>query len=125
VLYVDDLLAAFEAVSASPAAYGEVFNVGGGPQNAVSLLELMEKIKALSGEKLSCLAGESRPGDQLIYVTDHRKLSSITGWKPQVSVDQTLRSLYDWRKRNKGLFEEPSIETSLLPGSLDVIPEAA
>jgi CDP-paratose 2-epimerase len=125
VLHVDDLLRAFDAARSSPAAHGQVFNVGGGPQNAVSLLELMEKVKALTKEKVGYLTGEARPGDQRIYVTNHSKLTNSTGWKPQFGVDQTLRSLYDWRRKNKSLFEEPSAEGSSLPSGLDVVPEAA
>jgi CDP-paratose 2-epimerase len=125
VLHVDDLLRAFDLTSSSPATYGQVFNVGGGPQNAVSLLELMEKIKGVSKEKVGYLTDQSRPGDQLVYVTNHQKLTKMTGWRPEISVDETLRSLFDWRKKNKSLFEESPAEPSMLPGGLHALPEAA
>ncbi|MCI0349624.1 MAG: GDP-mannose 4,6-dehydratase [Acidobacteriales bacterium] len=125
VLHVDDLLRAFELARTSPAAHGEVFNVGGGPRNAVSLLELTDKIQALTKERFDYVTTRPRPGDQLVYVTNHQKLSRLTGWRPEYSVDETLHSLYDWRKRNKALFEEPEAEPGMAEDTLAALPEAA
>jgi dTDP-D-glucose 4,6-dehydratase len=47
---------------------------------------------------------DSRPGDQLVYVTDYSKLQRDTGWKPQVSVKQTLMRIQDWWKQNREVF---------------------
>jgi CDP-paratose 2-epimerase len=124
VLCIDDLLRAFDLASSSPTAYGQVFNVGGGPANAVSLLELIEKIKSLTGEKLAYTTDEPRPGDQLVYVSNHQKLTRMTGWHPHFTVRQSLQLLYDWRRKNKTLFEEPVPEPVESCG-LTVVPEAA
>src|SRR3954451_10697293 len=61
VLCVADLLHAFDLVRRSSAAYGQVFNVGGGPRNAVSLLELIEKIKSLTRRKVPFITDQPRP----------------------------------------------------------------
>ena len=124
VLCIDDLLRAFDLVSTSPTAYGQVFNVGGGPANTVSLLELIEKIKSLTGEKLAYTTDQPRPGDQLVYVTNHQKLTRMTGWHPHFTVRQSLQLLYDWRRKNKALFEEPVAEP-LEDCGLTAVPEAA
>lgn len=124
VLCVEDLLQAFHLVSRSAAAYGQVFNVGGGPANAVSLLELIEAITSLTGEELAFTTAQPRPGDQLVYVTDHQKLTRMTGWQPQFSVAQTLQLLYDWRRKNHSLFEEPVREPMESCG-LAALPEVA
>ena len=124
VLHVDDLLRAFDLVRNHPTTHGQVFNVGGGPRNAVSLLELIEKVRSLTRQDLNFITDKARPGDQLVYVTNHQKLTSLTGWQPEFSVDDTLRSLYAWRKKNKGLFEEPAEEPSMLAG-FSAVPEAA
>jgi CDP-paratose 2-epimerase len=124
VLHIDDLLRAFDLVRHSPATYGQVFNVGGGPQNAISLLELIDKVKSVTRERFTYLTDEPRPGDQLVYVTNYEKLSNLTGWRPQLSVEQTLQSLYEWRKKNKGLFEVLADE-ACLPAGMNAVPEAA
>lgn len=125
VLCVEDLLQAFDVARSSPATYGQIFNVGGGPANTVSLLELMEKIKTITGEKIAYVTDLPRPGDQLAYVTNHQKLTNFTGWQPQISVAETLQLLYDWRRKNKALFGESVAEVPVLAGRFNPLPEAA
>jgi len=125
VLCVEDLLHAFDVVRGTPAAYGQVFNVGGGPPNTVSLLELIEKIKSLTRRKVPYITDQPRPGDQLIYVTNHQKLTAFTGWQPQFSVEQTLQLLHEWWKKNRTLFDEYVPELPASAPRLTVVPEAA
>ena len=102
VLCVDDLLHAFEVVRAHAAGCsGQVFNVGGGPENAVSLLELVAMIEKLTARRMEYVRDERRPGDQLIYVTDYSKLTRYTGWQPEVSVAGTLDLIYAWWRRHR------------------------
>jgi CDP-paratose 2-epimerase len=106
VLCVDDLLRVFEAVRENiGTTAGQIYNVGGGPKNTVSLLELMDDIRDLTGKRMEYEVDAPRPGDQLIYVTDHGKLTRHTGWEPKVTVRQTLLRIYDWWKRNREVFE--------------------
>jgi len=99
VLCVNDLMLAFNAARITPAAHGEVFNVGGGTKNATSLLELAEAVEHVTGNRLQYSFDAARPGDQLIYITDHAKLTSLTGWQPRINVQQTLELIHAWRKR--------------------------
>jgi CDP-paratose 2-epimerase len=75
---------------------GEVFNVGGGPENAVSLLELL----ALIGVKDVDFEPE-RPGDQRWYVSDTTKLQRTIGWRPRVGVADGVAALQDWLARER------------------------
>lgn len=77
-------------------ARGRVFNLGGGAANAISLLELIDRITDLTGRKVAYRFADWRPGDQPWYVTDTRALSAALGWKPQVSLAEGLRSLHSW-----------------------------
>lgn len=105
VLYVEDLLAAFELVRAQKEfTRGQVFNVGGGAKNTISLLELLEEIERLTGKKPRYELGAMRPGDQLIYVTNHSKLTRATGWTPSTSVRGVLENIYAWFRNNRELF---------------------
>ncbi|WP_375158872.1 NAD-dependent epimerase/dehydratase family protein [Bradyrhizobium sp. RDT46] len=96
-LHVSDATAAWLAVLDRIAlARGRVFNLGGGPANAISLRELIDHITELTGHGIPHSFADWRPGDQPWYVTDTRALSTALGWAPQVSIAEGLRSLYTW-----------------------------
>lgn len=104
VLYVEDLLRAFEAAHENQeTAGGEVFNIGGGEANTVSLVELMEQIREITGLRMQFERARLRPGDQLLYVTDHTKLTQMTGWKPEVNLRSALENMLAWFKKNREL----------------------
>ena len=82
ILYVEDLVDAFLLAQANMSTIsGQAFNIGGGADNAISLIELMEMIKELHGERPRTLGGAWRPGDQRYYVSDTRKMHAATGWR--------------------------------------------
>ncbi|HEY0564615.1 MAG TPA: NAD-dependent epimerase/dehydratase family protein, partial [Terriglobales bacterium] len=67
VLYVEDLVRAFEAARANTTkTSGEIYNMGGGAKNTVSLLELLAMIEQLTGRKVHYDFDAPRPGDQVI-----------------------------------------------------------
>jgi CDP-paratose 2-epimerase len=103
VLCVHDLVRAFEAVQrALPLTAGQTYNVGGGAGNAVSLLELIDKIEKQIGYRLEYTLEGSRPGDQLVYLTDYSKISRHTGWKPEITLPKTLELLQEFWEQNQG-----------------------
>jgi len=105
VLCVADLLCAFEAAYANRGqTSGQIYNIGGGEENAISLLELMDRVEEITGARPGYNFGEQRVGDQLIYVSNHDKFSRHTGWQPKVNLDGTLRSIYKWYRGNRELF---------------------
>ncbi len=75
---------------------GHIFNLGGGPANALSLLELLDYIEELCGERPEVSFGPWRPGDQPWYVSDIRAISAALGWQPRVGLREGLRSLQKW-----------------------------
>jgi len=106
VLCVHDLVSAIEAARENcERTRGQIYNLGGGPANTVSLLELLGMIESLTGRRLQTRMDDPRPGDQLVYVTDFEKFERDTGWQPQYSVMQTLQAIQDWWRRNRELFE--------------------
>ena len=105
VLSVQDLMNAFEGVRAnSDQTVGEVFNVGGGLENSISLLELIDEIEKLTGKRLAYQLRPLRPGDQPVYITDFSKLQRAIGWRPRVGIRQTLQSIYEWWTDNRAIF---------------------
>jgi CDP-paratose 2-epimerase len=97
VLFVDDLVdAVLRARDDADAIAGRAFNVGGGPDNTTSLLELVDLIGDLHGDRPEVTFAEERPGDQRYYVSDPRALERATGWRPRVGVAEGVEELYRW-----------------------------
>ncbi len=107
VLFVNDLVRAFRlAVDNIDKAEGEVFNIGGGPSNTMSIwAEFGEILTELRGRNLPVDFGDRRPGDQPCYVSDIRKADERLGWRPRVDKENGVRRLWDWAASNLDLFE--------------------
>jgi CDP-paratose 2-epimerase len=125
VLSVKDLVLAFEKVRAQiDKTAGQIYNVGGGFKNSVSLLEVIELIEQITGKRLCYSLQQPRPGDQLFYVTDFEKLNKHVGWKPRISVRQNLQMICNWWKQRHVVREVKPIPGRTAP-VLVQIPEAA
>lgn len=97
VLFIDDLVEAFlTARGQIDRLSGQAFNIGGGPANTTSLLELTELIAAREGRPLRVEFGAWRTGDQRYYVSDTSKFSRLTGGRPKVTVGQGVNRLHQW-----------------------------
>jgi CDP-paratose 2-epimerase len=100
VLFIDDLVDAFLAAWQSiESISGEAFNIGGGPRNTVSLIELLDTIAALRGTRVHVEHDDWRVGDQRYYVSDVRKFAAACGWSPRVSVRSGVEQLYRWLRQ--------------------------
>jgi CDP-paratose 2-epimerase len=111
VLWVGDLIGAMNAVRENlPQTAGEVFNVGGGSSNTTSLLELIDQIEQFSGKKVDYTFAKARPGDQMFYVTNHDKITRMTGWAPTTALPETVRQIAAWWKANQHLFSRTQME---------------
>ena len=75
---------------------GNAFNIGGGAENSISLLELLDLLADLHGRDISICFEDWRAADQRYYVTDTSKFSAMAGWKPSVGVNEGVRRLYEW-----------------------------
>jgi CDP-paratose 2-epimerase len=107
VLCIYDLVRAFEAVRRNQqAAAAQVYNIGGGVNNATSLLELIDRIQGLAGHRLEYGLEPRRPGDQLVYVTDYSKFHQLTGWHPEIDLPRTLELLCRFWEENQGAWKE-------------------
>ncbi|MBN1902653.1 GDP-mannose 4,6-dehydratase [Candidatus Sumerlaeota bacterium] len=105
ILYVDDLVRAFCMAAENPdKASGGIFNIGGGCDNSVSLLELMDILRDITGNEMPSQYFDWRPGDQKIYISDIKKAEDILGWKPEISAKQGILKIYEWIKSNRNLF---------------------
>jgi CDP-paratose 2-epimerase len=97
VLFVDDLVDAFVLARRHVGRLaGRAFNIGGGPANTTSLLELVERIGALARRRPDVRFDAWRTGDQKWYVSDVRAFGAATGWQPRTSVAEGLARLHGW-----------------------------
>ncbi len=97
VLFVEDLVDAFLLARREMGRLrGQAFNLGGGPDNTLSLLELVELIGELHGERPACRFEPWRTADQRYYVSDTRRFAAATGWAPRVGPRAGLGRLHRW-----------------------------
>ena len=107
VLWVDDLIDLYQAaVGRIDIAAGQVYNVGGGPDNVLAVWsELGPMLESLVGRKVPVSWDAWRPGDQRIFVADVSKAGRELGWRPKVSKAEGVRRLYEWVVANRELFD--------------------
>jgi CDP-paratose 2-epimerase len=107
MLFVDDLLDAYAAAADRiDKVAGQVFNIGGGPTNTISVwTEFAPMLEKLMGQPIPYSRGDWRPGDQRVCVYNISKAKSELNWSPQIKVAEGVERLYQWVKENRSLFE--------------------
>jgi CDP-paratose 2-epimerase len=101
LLHVSDLIECYQAIAGAPReslAFGQAFNIGGGPASSLSLIELFALLESTHGFPMHYNAGPPRPGDQKVFIANTRKAEQYLGWKPSVSVAEGLAELVGWSK---------------------------
>ncbi len=108
LLWVDDLLDLYQlAIDQIDTAAGQVYNVGGGPENTLAVWSgLRPMLEDLTGHEIEVDYADWRPGDQRIFVADIRKAETELGWKPRVGKQEGVRRLYDWVVAHRELFDD-------------------
>lgn len=97
ILWVDDLVAAMSAaMERIDVTAGEVFNIGGGPSNAVSVRAVLERLRVATGREVTLHTAAGRPGDQKVYVSDTSKARRLLDWAPTTGWEAGLDKLVDW-----------------------------
>lgn len=105
-LYVDDLICAYDmAIKNISKTKGQIYNIGGGTKNTISIWKEFNPIlEELFGKRISVKSSDWRPGDQPIYISDIRKAKKDFGWVPKVNIKQGTNNLYNWIQDNQELF---------------------
>jgi CDP-paratose 2-epimerase len=107
ILFVEDLVDAFVLAQKNiKNVSGQAFNIGGGPDNAVSLIEVVEQISKMNKNEIDIRYGDWREGDQKYYVSDTRKMELATGWTPKTNAKDGLQKLFNWLKEYKSQLTE-------------------
>src|SRR5205085_3442340 len=86
ILFIEDLLDAYDAAfRAGDGAIGKAYNIGGGPDNVLSLLDLLAYIQKRQGRPVSPRFRGWRPGDQKVFVSDIGRAREELDWMPRIS----------------------------------------
>lgn len=105
VLFVDDLLDAYDAALRNiDRTSGKVYNIGGGPQNVMSVREVLEFLDRKQNRQVPFNLADWRPGDQRVYISNIAKAKTDFGWEPKICSAHGLDLLYDWVVANTELF---------------------
>ena len=98
VLHVRDLFRLLQwQISNLSIQKTQIFNVGGGIENSVSLFELTTLCSAITGNSIEISSNaENRPGDLPIYITDNSLITQFSNWKPEISLKILLDEVYEW-----------------------------
>jgi CDP-paratose 2-epimerase len=108
-LFVGDLIRAYDAaVACIRTTAGQAYNVGGGSENTLSLLELVEMLNRSFGRKLECGFEDWRPGDQPVFVSNIQKAQRDFGWTPRVGIEEGVERLIQWVGGYQNRMEERS-----------------
>jgi CDP-paratose 2-epimerase len=112
ILWIDDLVAAMRlATERIHTVAGEVFNVGGGAENAVTVREVIDRLARITGRSVPVATADWRPGDQRIYVSDTTRLEEALGWRPRTSWKAGLEKLSGW-------LQEARLDTPVLAATV-------
>lgn len=104
VLFIDDLTDAYlMALDRIGEMSGSAFNIGGGPANTLSLLELVALLEERHQRPFTHSFDEWRPSDQRVFVSDVGKARRAFGWSPRTPVAVGVNKMVDWQVANESL----------------------
>ncbi|MBS0448199.1 MAG: GDP-mannose 4,6-dehydratase [Proteobacteria bacterium] len=97
VLHADDMVSLYYSTIAHlAAAAGQAYNIGGGMDNSLSLLELFALLGERVGRPLDFVSGPPRESDQRVFVADVAKIGALSGWRPRVDAVRGVGRMLDW-----------------------------
>lgn len=95
-LYLDEV----ESLATDKKCDGEIFTVGGGPENTVSLIEAVEEIEKQTGKKATVTYQPKRPADQDIYISSLKHVKEVMGWEPKIKMEKTIADMIKEHKND-------------------------
>ncbi len=105
ILNVDDLVACYDScIKNIDSISGEVFNIGGGHKNSVSIINFIKVLEECFARPIEYLNSETRPGDQAIFISNNQKAKQRLGWAPKVGFLEGIDNMFTWVEKNKAVF---------------------
>lgn len=106
-IHIDDLFGAIKIqIENIDTHNGNIYNLGGGRENSISLLEMTTLCEKITGNKITInQETKERPNDIRIYLTDCSKFQELSGWKCEKNIEKTFKEIYNWIVENKNELE--------------------
>jgi CDP-paratose 2-epimerase len=104
IIYATDICAAFDAFYKTRKA--GIYNIGGGKQTAISLLECIDMIDKINGVRPKVQFAPDRHGDLRYFICDISKAQKELGWSPRIMPEEGIERLLSWIKENKSIFNK-------------------
>ena len=106
ILFIDDLVDCYlGAISKIDITNGKTYNIGGGPKNAISILDLLDILQKVTGKKINYEFSDWRPGDQKIFICDISKAKRDFSWEPKNNIETGIKKTIDWTSQNLGILK--------------------
>lgn len=97
LLWIDDLISVYaRGIERAAELPGAIYNIGGGAENTLSLLELVALLREEIGGDVPITFADRRPGDQRVFVADIGKAKRELGWQPTVAPTEGVQRLIGW-----------------------------
>ncbi len=100
ILFGSDLIECYKkAIANIETTKGQVYNIGGGMENSLSLLELFMELEKVTGKKMNYINLPWRESDQKVFIADISKAKRDFNWEPKVSKEEGIKRMYEWVKK--------------------------
>lgn len=100
LLHAEDVVSLyFLSVQNIEKVKGKAFNIGGGIENSLSLLELFKFLEGLLDIKMDFYKLPPRESDQLVFIADNKSISSLTAWEPKITTIEGITKMLEWLKK--------------------------
>lgn len=93
-------LAAFQALEAGDVERGQIYNLGGGVQNMISVLQLVEMLHGM-GARFETRQAPGRAHEDMLFVTDCSNIQRDLGWERKVPLREGVARVYEWAVANR------------------------
>ncbi len=103
VLFIEDVCRLVEQeIEQVDRIAGQVFNIGGGARQSVSLVEATELMRRKLGRSVPVtVETEARKADLCVYFTDARKAQRVLGWAPRIGIEEGFDRIIAWVRENE------------------------
>lgn len=99
ILFVSDIVSALElCLIKIDKVNGQAINISGGKENSISILELLELLEQITGNKERSIVNPMRQADKLVAYLDVRKAKKLLGWEPKIPKELGIKKLIEWQE---------------------------
>jgi len=107
VLYISDLIELYDSIISNiDICNGNAYNIGGGTNYTISLLELISILANKLNKSISYDISNWRPGDQKLYISDISKITEDIKWQPRTSIETGIDNMLEWTRNNKTILRK-------------------